>query len=200
MTTATTYDPATAIAKWPNVPACYGWLSLDRRGGWRFQGETVTHAGLNAFLNRFYTHDGDGNWIVQNGPQKVFVSLDYMPLVLRYDGEDRLHTHTGTPAGTIGAVYLDEDGSVLMRTEAGPGLLDDRDLAAFLETCRAADGTPASEADLLATLAGRGQDRGVSWNGLPVGSVRRADAPAVFGFNPAPAPPDSTPALAATSG
>jgi hypothetical protein len=33
----------------PEVPACYGWLSLDRRGRWRLRGETVTHAGLKAF-------------------------------------------------------------------------------------------------------------------------------------------------------
>jgi len=24
-----------AIAKWPNVPHCYGWLALDARGQWR---------------------------------------------------------------------------------------------------------------------------------------------------------------------
>jgi len=191
MTTETTYDPAVAIAKWPNVPACYGWLSLDRRGGWRFQGETVTHAGLNAFLDRFYTHDADGNWFVQNGPQKVFVALDYMPWVFHFDGAGRLQTHTGKPAGAVQAVYLDEDGSVLMQTEAGPGLLDDRDLAGLLDACRSADGAPAGEADLLATLAGQRQDRGVSWNDLPLGSVRRTDAPALFGFDPAPAPPDS---------
>ena len=23
-----------AIAKWPNVPHCYGWLGLDARGDW----------------------------------------------------------------------------------------------------------------------------------------------------------------------
>ena len=23
-----------AMAKWPNVPACYGWLGLDGRGQW----------------------------------------------------------------------------------------------------------------------------------------------------------------------
>ena len=30
-----------AIARWPNVPACHEWLSLDRRGDWRLQGERV---------------------------------------------------------------------------------------------------------------------------------------------------------------
>ena len=23
-----------ALAKWPNVPHCYGWLGLDARGNW----------------------------------------------------------------------------------------------------------------------------------------------------------------------
>ena len=23
-----------AMAKWPNVPHCYGWLGLDARGNW----------------------------------------------------------------------------------------------------------------------------------------------------------------------
>ena len=23
-----------ALKKWPNVPACYGWLALDARGDW----------------------------------------------------------------------------------------------------------------------------------------------------------------------
>jgi len=40
------------MLRWPNVPACYGWLSLDRRGQWRMRGEPVTHAGLANFLNR----------------------------------------------------------------------------------------------------------------------------------------------------
>ena len=28
-----------AIAKWPNVPHCYGWLALDARGNWRMRDE-----------------------------------------------------------------------------------------------------------------------------------------------------------------
>ena len=72
-----------AIAKWPNVPACYDWLSLDRRGDWRLQGERVTHHGFIALLNRQYGVDEHGCWFVQNGPQRVFVRLDYTPWVFR---------------------------------------------------------------------------------------------------------------------
>ena len=44
-------DPSViaAMAKWPNVPDCRGWLSLDRRGQWRLQGSPVRHAGLAEF-------------------------------------------------------------------------------------------------------------------------------------------------------
>ena len=31
-----------ALARWPDVPALYGWLSLDRRGRWCIQGELIT--------------------------------------------------------------------------------------------------------------------------------------------------------------
>src|SRR5262245_55155172 len=30
-----------ALKRWPNVPALYGWLRLDRRGRWLIQGETI---------------------------------------------------------------------------------------------------------------------------------------------------------------
>ncbi len=86
-----------AIAKWPDVPACYGWLSLDRRGDWRLQGERVTHRGLIDFINRQYAGDETGCWFLQNGPQRVFVSLAATPWIFRNDG-DRLASHTGQPA------------------------------------------------------------------------------------------------------
>src|ERR1041385_6180040 len=33
-----------AMAKWPNVPHCYGWLALDARGGWRMRDEAAQRA------------------------------------------------------------------------------------------------------------------------------------------------------------
>jgi len=32
-----------SIAKWPNVPAVYGWLKLDRRGNWLIKGERIAN-------------------------------------------------------------------------------------------------------------------------------------------------------------
>src|SRR6476469_2828885 len=34
-----------AIAKWPNVPACYGWLGLDARGNWYMRDDRAQAAG-----------------------------------------------------------------------------------------------------------------------------------------------------------
>ena len=34
-------DVLRAMTRWPDVPAVYGWLSLDRRGRWLIRGETL---------------------------------------------------------------------------------------------------------------------------------------------------------------
>jgi ribosome-associated protein YbcJ (S4-like RNA binding protein) len=34
-----------AMAKWPNVPACYGWLGLDGRGDWYMRDDQTQAAG-----------------------------------------------------------------------------------------------------------------------------------------------------------
>jgi hypothetical protein len=174
-----------AAANWPKVPACYGWLSLDRRGCWRLKGEVISHRGLTGFINRHYGADASGNWIFQNGPQAVFVALDYTPLVLRLDADGGLTTHTGVAAGSVAAAYLDEEGSALLHTAQGIGLLDDRDLPVFVAACRNEHGAPAAEDALLAAMAG---DSGVFWRGLPVQGLKRRDVARRFGFTSDPAP------------
>ena len=172
-----------AIAKWPNVPACYDWLSLDRRGNWRLQGERVTHGGLIAFINRQYGGDESGRWFLQNGPQRVFVSLAYTPWVFRREG-DRFVSHTGQPAGPLKALYLDREGNILLDTELGIGLLDDRDLAGFLAECHDAKSRPAVEAVLLALM--HGELQAVHWQGLPVKPIIAVDVPKHFNFQQHP--------------
>jgi len=174
-----------AAANWPKVPACYGWLSLDRRGCWRLKGEVVSHRGLIGFINRHYGADAAGNWIFRNGPQTVFVALDYTPLVLRLEVDGGLTTHTGVAAGPVAAAYLDEEGSALLHTALGIGLLDDRDLPAFVAACRNENGNVAGEDALLATMAG---GSGVFWRGLPVQGLKRHDVARRFGFTSDPAP------------
>ena len=79
--------------KWPNVPDCYGWLALDRRGQWRMRdeftqqnhlpGQLIQHAALNDFIERNYACDESGRYFFQNGPQRVFISLDATPWIVR---------------------------------------------------------------------------------------------------------------------
>lgn len=40
-----------AMAKWPEVPACYGWLGLDARGQWHLRDDAVQRAGPFAGAN-----------------------------------------------------------------------------------------------------------------------------------------------------
>lgn len=178
-----TMPASSSLPHWPTDHAVYGWLALDRRGGWRLKDEPVTHAGLIAFLNTHYASDPSGHWFVRNGPQRVYVALEYAPLVLRLEPDGRTVAHTGVDAGHVRSAHLDEDGNVLLATVRGPGLLDDRDLAAFVAECRGPDGAPASDEVLLAVLDG---GAGVTWRGLVLQPIRRADIPAHFGFEPAP--------------
>lgn len=173
-------------ARWPNVPASFGWLSLDRRGGWRLQGEPVTHSGLVEFLNRNYGCDEAGRWFVQNGPQRVFATLDYTPLVLRLELDGGVTAHTGAAAGPADTVYLDDEGSVLLNTAHGIGLLDDRDLAGFIADCRREDGTPASDEDFFDVM--RGGFLGLFWRGKRLQPIGHDEVAGHFGFEPNPVP------------
>jgi len=87
---------ARGMARWPNVPAVYGWLQLDRRGNWRIKGEKVPNQALREFIARNYQADERGCWYFQNGPQRVFVELAYAPLVLHYEGAG-LFDHCARP-------------------------------------------------------------------------------------------------------
>jgi Protein of unknown function (DUF2946) len=122
---------ARSLAKWPNVPAVYGWLALDRRGNWLIKGEKIGNAALRDFIARNYDRDEKGRWYFQNGPQRVYASLAYTPLVVHYEGE-HLVDHCGRPFSQIGA-YQDDEGSVLFEGGGSVALLDDRDLARFAD-------------------------------------------------------------------
>jgi hypothetical protein len=122
-----------SLAKWPNVPAVYGWLSLDRRGNWRIKGERIGNPALREFIGRNYQADEQGRWYFQNGPQRVYVSLAYTPLVLHYEGV-ALFDHCGRPFAATSGALQDEEGSVLFAGAGTVALLDDRDLARFADT------------------------------------------------------------------
>ena len=84
-----------AMAKWPNVPDCFGWLGLDARGAWYMRddrvqalgafavakGSRLQHEKLVDFIHRNYEHDALGRWYFQNGPQRVYVELEVAPWI-----------------------------------------------------------------------------------------------------------------------
>ncbi len=148
-----TYRPAfsdavqRALEKWPDVPACFGWLALDARGRWRIGGATITHAGAVAFLNAHYARDGRGRWFVQNGPQAAYVDLELAPWVLSVAPDGSLGTQTGLAVERFGEIFVTPEGEVLVETPLGLAAIIDRDLESFACRLHPADG------DALAVLA-----------------------------------------------
>jgi Protein of unknown function (DUF2946) len=113
-----------SLIKWPDVPACFGWLALDRRGQWRMRdeyaqqnqlpGQTIQHAALKEFIARNYASNASGNFFFQNGPQRVFVTLLATPWIARLiPGEQGLefHTQCQTTLSPTGAL-CDEHGNI----------------------------------------------------------------------------------------
>ncbi len=137
-----------ALRKWPDVPACRGWLALDARGDWymrddrtqaagpfpQAKGSRVVHDKLREFIGRNYEADADGCWYFQNGPQRVYVELELTPLVIgvqRLDGGVLGVTeHTGAPVERVDAAWLDEHGRLYLQTPRGLGLVRSADMDA----------------------------------------------------------------------
>ena len=201
-----------AMAKWPNVPAVYGWLALDRRGQWSIKSaasasasnadasfERVANPKLVDFIGRNYSHDDQGRWFFQNGPQRVYVRLDYTPLIYRIAGAHPLsfETHSGVACAAVQAVWMDETGDLLLLTQHGPGLLLDRDLPRGLEALCYADGHMLDEERLLALIKDGDDAAGVCFNtgaaSLPLALIKRDEAPARLGYVREPRPPAGQP-------
>lgn len=174
-------DPSViaAMAKWPNVPDCHGWLSLDRRGRWRLQGKPVAHTRLAEFIGRNYVRDASGAWYMQNGPQRVWVVLEVTPWVFRLGNGESLLTHTGLPVSEVRAVWLVDGELLCLDTEHGLGTIDDRDLPAFLERLRTIGGNSPDD-DLSNELLE------LDWGGrcLPVRNCRSKDLAQIGNFRP----------------
>jgi hypothetical protein len=131
-----------ALAKWPNVPYCYGWLGLDGRGNWRMRderaqhlnlpGDKLHHAALVAFIVRNYAADERGCWYFQNGPQRVYVQLEATPFIVRTDPAAGWMLHTGAPLGDIEQAVLTDAGALVLQSGGVVAQLDDRDFAHVL--------------------------------------------------------------------
>jgi hypothetical protein len=156
--------------------------------------ETIAHRGAVDFLGRNYGCDGRGQWYVQNGPQRAYCSLDYTPWIYQLDGRDDIFTHTGQRAIELQGLVIDDAGDLLLKTEHGIGLLQDRDLARFIEFLDKQTGDTAHGEGVAGLIAGfaRGSEREleIHWRGtqVEVRGMRAAEVPARFDFVAVPAP------------
>jgi hypothetical protein len=139
-----------AIAKWPNVPHCWGWLGLDARGNWymrddraqaagpfpQSKGSLLRHDKLIDFIQRNYEADEQGRWFFQNGPQRVYVELEATPLVFRIGMSHDVTAHTGHPASFNGLV-VDESGRAYLDTDIGFGIVHTLDMEAVADAVEA---------------------------------------------------------------
>ncbi len=139
-----------AMAKWPNVPDCYGWLGLDARGNWCMRddavqacgafasglpgakGSVLRHDKLVAFIARNYACNAQGEWFFQNGPQRVYVELAATPWVWRVQSDFSLQAHTGEPTHCT-VCLTDEFGWLYLETPLGLGLVHTQDVAQAAE-------------------------------------------------------------------
>ena len=135
-----------ALAKWPNVPDCYGWLGLDARGRWFMRddaaqaagdfpqscGSWLRHEKLIDFIGRNYESDDEGRWFFQNGPQRVYVELECTPWVWQVLPDYRLQSHTGLQT-SAGECLLDEEGRLYIASPQGLGLVHSQDMVLAAE-------------------------------------------------------------------
>jgi hypothetical protein len=182
-----------ALQRWPNVPALFGWLGLDRRGRWLIQGESITHPRIVQTINRNYAADEHGRWYFQNGPQRGYMQLASTPWIL-FVGEDSssLVTHAGQPVERVTNAYLDEQGALVLLTEHGPGELIGSDLSWALERMSARQ-HPIDDEMLAAALSvPSGSDTEITLSlassAVPLRRLNFADAPSALGFDRMPTP------------
>jgi len=143
-----------AMAKWPTVPDCYGWLGLDARGNWYMRddraqacggfasgnpgakGSLLQHTKLIDFIGRNYAATSEGCWYFQNGPQRVFVELEATPWIWRISPDGSIRSHSGHVANCE-AAYVDEAGYAYLKTDLGFGLVHTQDVALAAQSIEA---------------------------------------------------------------
>jgi len=202
-------DVLDAIARWPDVPAVFGWLSLTARGQWRLHpdgkateggpGESIQNTQIQRFINRNYTSDEAGRWFFQNGPQRVFVRLDAAPLIASMDtGNGTLLSHLGETLSDVCAWFVTCEGNLYFESSHGAGCVIDRDLGTLADTLQTPDGQTLAQ---WWESGGQAQTKVLDPSGrYPVLSqstplVRLADhasVPDLLGFIANPQPPTLT--------
>ena len=178
-----------AMARWPNVPAVYGWLELTSRGEWKIRGEPIGNEAICGFIDRNYTNDGCGNWFFQNGPQRVYVSLEATPIIYRLDEFGRLQAHTGAMPHELRAAFADAKGHLFLDTEIGTGLVDSQDTMKFADRLVDGEGGKLDEQGLERWTTGEGEMflrsnrlHVTDERSIPVERVPSDNWPDVFGF------------------
>ena len=131
-----------ALAKWPNVPACWGWLGLDARGNWwlrdaptqaqgdflHSKGTRLEHEKLLAFIGRNYESTDKGEWFFQNGPQRVYVELERAPMVWRLHPSGEVSSHTQRKVQSVQQCIVDEDGYLYLQCDGIFGVVHTSDM------------------------------------------------------------------------
>ncbi len=154
----------------------------------KLPGQVITHRALNNYICRNYACDSSGRYFFQNGPQRVFVSLDATPWIARITpSENDLQLVTQCknlmePSGAlsdeggniyiVGKVNQDQSSRDECQTVA---LLHDHDLDHFSE---------------LAKLREEACSFGGSWtwrgNQLPLDPIYSEELASRFKFTPKP--------------
>jgi len=197
-----------AMQKWPDVPAVYGWLSLNAHGDWLLHthggaregqsGEKIANAQIRHFMNRNYATNEAGEWFFQNGPQRVFVDLACAPYIVRLaDDMQTLITHNELAVTRISQWLLDGQGQLYMQTEHGAAMLASRDmgllstrLQVMAEAGTPLASTPLDQSHLQALQDGRtlpvSLDGAPDWT-APMQWLESTHIPARLGFVREPA-------------
>lgn len=190
-----------AMAKWPNVPHCYGWLALDGRGAWRMRdelvqklglhGDRIDHPALNSFIARNYMREADGSWYFQNGPQRVYVNLLATPFIAHTDPVQGFVLHTGEPVPLLDEFWMTEDGQFIIEGNGKVAQIDDRDIAEAMAQFRM-NGEPIEDERLLEWLNNPSDGARITYQTpsrqVPVQRLAAADVAAHFGFVREPKP------------
>ena len=192
-----------SMARWPDVPNVFGWITLDRRGNWLIKDQRIGNRVISEFIGRNYHSDEQGRWFFQNGPQRVFVSLAYTPFVLstRPDGARTcLVTHTGVKLEQVTGAWIDENGTMVLRGSGGEvGSVCDRDLPEISTWFTSAAGKPLGDDTVAKAIDSRAAHGSTGiWlsygsERLPVGRVMADQVPRKFGFDHSPRPEPGDP-------
>lgn len=191
-----------SLVKWPNVPDCYGWLALDRRGQWRMRdeftqqhhlpGQVIVHQALNEFICRNYARDSHGRYFFQNGPQRVFITLDATPWIVRIIPSDKgiqLLTQCQNSLEPTAALS-DENGNIYIVGKVTQTIYGDSDRGKFsIQESESIALLHDHDLDLFSELASLREEAcsfGGSWNWhgqqLPLDPIHSSELAARFHY------------------